>query len=92
MNDLRATAEAMRLEFIRTGKLPGNQIPRDAWPVWAKGFAWLARSQDKGIGDVVARVIGDENSDKFKAWHRMTFGKPCNCTARQATWNAMYPL
>ncbi len=65
---------------------------KDTWPIWAKGLKQLATPDDKGIGDVVARIIGDETSAKFKAWHLATFGKDCNCTARQARWNRQFPL
>ncbi len=64
----------------------------EQWPLWAKALKQFAKPEDKGIGDVVARMIGDENSAKFKAWHQAAFGKPCNCNARQALWNALYPL
>jgi len=62
------------------------------WPIWAKALKQFATPQDKGIGDVVARMIGDETSAKFKAWHLATFGKPCGCTGRQKLWNTKYPL
>ncbi len=62
------------------------------WPIWAKALKQFATPEDKGIGDVVARLIGDENSAKFKAWHLATFGGPCNCNGRQARWNRQYPL
>jgi hypothetical protein len=67
-------------------------IPVEKWPIWAKGLRQLSKPEDKGIGDVVARLIGDENSEKFKAWYKTTFGKDCGCTGRQAEWNTKYPL
>ena len=69
-----------------------TQIPESAWPIWAKAMKRFAKPQDKGIGDVVARMIGDENSAAFKAWYFATFGKTCGCAGRQARWNAQYPL
>ncbi len=71
---------------------PSEPIPRDQWPPWAKALAQFAKPEDKGIGDVVARTIGDENSAKFKAWHLATFAKPCGCNGRQKLWNQKYPL
>ncbi len=62
------------------------------WPVWAKALKQFSTPDDKGIGDVVARMIGDENSMKFKAWHLATFGRPCNCAGRRERWNKLYPL
>ncbi len=67
-------------------------IPSNEWPIWAKALKQFSKPEDKGIGDVVARIIGDEKSEAFKTWHYATFGKPCNCTARQARWNRLYPL
>ncbi len=67
-------------------------IPREQWPIWAKALAQFSKSEDKGIGDVVARMIGDEKSEKFKAWYLVTFGKPCGCNGRQKQWNTKYPL
>ncbi len=71
---------------------PIEEIPYHNWPLWAKTLVLLAKPEDKGIGDVVLRTIGETNSYKFKAWHKLTFGKDCNCAARQARWNAQYPL
>ena len=62
------------------------------WPFWAKSLKTLAKSEDKGIGDVVARLIGDENSEQFKSWYKATFNKDCGCKGRQARWNRLYPL
>jgi hypothetical protein len=62
------------------------------WPIWAKALKQFAAPNDKGIGDIAARMIGDENSAKFKAWHLATFGRPCGCNGRQERWNRMYPL
>jgi hypothetical protein len=61
-------------------------------PLWAKGLKLLATPEDKGIGDVAARVIGGEKSAAFKAWYKKTFGKSCGCSGRQADWNRRYPL
>ena len=62
------------------------------WPIWAKALKQFAKPEDKGIGDVVARIIGEEKSSAFSAWYLAMFGKPCNCKGRQARWNKLYPL
>lgn len=67
-------------------------LPYDQWPLWAKALKQFATKEDKGIGDVVARIIGEEKSEAFKAWHIATFGRPCNCNARRVRWNFTYPL
>ncbi len=67
-------------------------VPSKDWPLWAKALAMIAKPEDKGIGDVVARTIGSENSDAFKKWYKATTGKDCGCTGRQRRWNIEYPL
>jgi hypothetical protein len=69
-----------------------SSIPPDKWPLWAKALKLLAKPEDKGIGDVVARMIGDEKSEAFKKWYKLTFGKDCGCPGRQSGWNHKYPL
>ena len=66
--------------------------PQDKWPVWAKALRQFSTENDRGIGDVVARMIGDETSAAFKAWFESTFKKPCGCKGRRAIWNLRYPL
>ena len=66
--------------------------PAKQWPLWAKALKLLAKPADRGIGDVLARVIGDEKSEAFKAWYKKTFGKDCGCNGRQIRWNRLYPL
>lgn len=67
-------------------------VPYKDWPMWAKILSKFAKDGDKGIGDVVLRQIGSENSDQFKAWYKKTTGKDCGCTGRQARWNREFPL
>ncbi len=88
------TLEEARECWMERGKLdsPLFPVPQKDWPIWAKALKATANPEDKGIGDVVARKIGDEKSEAFKAWHLATFGKPCNCTARRERWNRLYPL
>ncbi len=71
---------------------PIQPIPRRDWPLWAKALSMIAKPEDKGIGDVVARTIGAENSEAFKKWFKATTGKDCGCTGRQRRWNIEYPL
>ncbi len=71
---------------------PTQPIQRKDWPLWAKALAQFSKPEDKGIGDVVRRMIGEENSDAFKKWFKATTGKDCGCTGRQRRWNIEYPL
>lgn len=66
--------------------------PSSEWPIWARALRQLSKPEDKGIGDVVLRIIGNENSEAFKTWHLKIFNRPCNCDGRLAQWNALYPL
>ncbi len=80
--------------WAERGQLDSAMFPieKDQWPIWAKALSQFSTPNDKGIGDVVARMIGDENSMKFKQWHLATFGRPCNCSSRRERWNKQYPL
>ncbi len=78
--------------IVSVSAVPIQSIPRKDWPLWAKGLAMIAKPEDKGIGDVVARTIGAENSEAFKKWFKATTGKDCGCTGRQAQYNLQYPL
>ena len=72
-----------------TAQLP---LVSNEWPIWARIMKQFSKPEDKGIGDVVARIIGNENSQAFKSWHLLTFGKTCGCAGRQAKWNKQFPL
>ena len=65
--------------------------PRAQWPLPIKAIALFSIPEDRGIGDVVARVIGPIGGDQFKAWTKLA-GFDCGCGQRQADWNAKYPL
>lgn len=67
-------------------------VPRDSWPIWAKGMALLAHDGDTGLGDIIARTIGPVGGDAFKAWYQKVFNRPCGCAERQESLNAQYPL
>ncbi len=78
-----------RRAFLLTSEKP---IPRDQWPLWAKALTQFSKPEDKGLGDTVARMIGAQNSEAFKAWHLATLGRSCRCNGRQARLNIQYPL
>ena len=67
-------------------------IPADQWPLSIKAMALLAKAEDRGIGDVIARIVGPIGGDIFKSWHLKTFGKSCGCLERQESFNQRYPL
>lgn len=82
-------------------KLPSNfvtaqnpirtaEVPREEWPLWAKGFALVKSDSDKGVGDTIERVVGSFGGEAVKRWHESIFGHPCNCTIRKAQFNLLY--
>ncbi len=89
-----ATYQELQTKFAppRPQREKLKPIPRKDWPIWAKGLAMISKPEDKGIGDVVARTMGAENSEAFKKWYKATTGKNCGCTGRQNLWNQEYPL
>lgn len=71
---------------------PISPEPLDRWPVWVRAAALLAKPDDKGLGDVIARTVGPIGGDAYKTWFKRVTGKPCGCSERQETLNAIYPL
>jgi len=85
--------DARQLAICGAGRLqPEIPLPYSEWPTWAKALRQFSTPDDKGIGDVVLRIIGDENSEAFKAWFQKIFNRPCNCDGRLRQWNSIYPL
>ncbi len=82
----------IRREFQSQSVAVVQSIPRKDWPWWTKALALIAKSEDKGIGDVVVRTIGPTNSDAFKKWYKRIFGEDCGCSRREIEWNQKYPL
>jgi len=66
-------------------------VPRDEWPLWARALSLVKADGDSGVGDTIARTVGPIGGDKFKEWHRKVFDKECDCTKRQARFNAQFP-
>jgi hypothetical protein len=66
--------------------------PMNAFGVVARALKLMAKPEDVGIGDTIARVIGPIGGDAYKAWFKETFGKTCGCTERQDALNVMFPL
>lgn len=80
---------------IKQSPLPAAKIELilpEAWPMWAQPMKLLAKDGDKGLGDIVARVVGTIGGEAYKAWYLKTFGKSCGCTERQESLNQKYPL
>jgi hypothetical protein len=72
---------------ITVNNPPNMAKPFNQWPLWAKTLSLVKSDSDKGVGDTIARTIGDSNSAAFKAWYMVTFKRSCGCAARQEKWN-----
>lgn len=65
-------------------------VPFDQWPAWGKKAYELRTPEDRGVGDVVARMI--PFGDQFKATFKKVFGVDCGCDACQESLNVRYPF
>ena len=52
----------------------------------------MAQPGDKGIGDVVARLVGPIGGDAYKVWFEKLTGKKCGCAERQESLNLNFPF
>ena len=66
-------------------------LPPKKWPLWARAMRRLRKPEDLGVGSTVHRLIGLENSLRFKVWYKRHFKRDCGCAGRQARWDAEYP-
>lgn len=62
------------------------------WPLALRPLKLLAQPGDKGLGDIVERVIGPVGGEAYKKWYLKVFGKPCGCTRRKDNLNERFPL
>ena len=72
-----------------TSAPPPQPVPREQWPLWTRFVAPRAKPSDRGVGDTVARLLG-EYGEAFKR-EMKKHEIDCGCSARQAEWNAKYP-
>lgn len=75
-------------------KFANHYTQREAgkWPLFLMPLRLLAQPSDKGLGDLVGRVIGPMGGTAFEEWYLKTFGRPCGCGDRRANLNARFPL
>jgi hypothetical protein len=63
------------------------------WPIFLRPMKLMAKDGDKGLGDIVERVIGPIGGEAYKLWYKTTFGKECAaCLKRKGDLNLRYPL
>lgn len=63
------------------------------WPLILRPMKLLAKSTDRGLGDIIERTIGPIGGEAYKQWYEKIFGKPCKkCDKRQNNLNIRFPL
>jgi hypothetical protein len=68
------------------------RLPKPDWPVIVRPMKRFAKEGDKGLGDIVERVIGPVGGHAYKIWYQATFGEPCGCEKRIDRLNERFPL
>lgn len=71
---------------------PKRGVRSPKWPFVLEPLKLLAKDGDKGLGDIVERVIGKVGGEEYKKWYAKIFGRPCSCNERRDSLNADYPL
>ncbi len=66
-------------------------IPREQWPRAARLIAWRKRDGETGVGDTLARILGNVGADGLAHWYEKITGHDCGCANRQAKLNAIFP-
>jgi hypothetical protein len=89
----RQTGIALATSFIAVAAplTRVRAVPSQDWPRWAKDIEKDRQATDAGLGDTVARIIGNTKSAAFKNWFQQIFGKSCGCAERQRWLNQRYP-
>lgn len=62
------------------------------WPFVLEPMKLLAKDGDKGLGDIVERVVGKVGGEEYKRWYFKVFGRHCGCSERRDSLNEDYPL
>lgn len=80
-----------RTSSTATPPVPVQPVPRDKWPIGAVLASMARTSDDKGVGDTIARLAAKMGA----AWAAKEFekisGVPCGCVDRRAHYNSKYP-
>lgn len=79
-------------QFTDPATYGSGGIHSSKWPLVLQPFRLMIKEGDKGLGDIIHRVIGDGNSEAFKKWHLKVFGAPCGCGERHRKLNVRFPI
>lgn len=69
---------------------PANATKDYAWPVRVRLVGRFRREGEKGVGDTLARMLGQVGGEVWKRWYKRLTGQDCACKDRQAKLNAKY--
>jgi hypothetical protein len=83
--------ELSRLAYHALLAKYGERWPLTPFGLAMRGLKHLRTPEDRGAGDTLARVIGPVRSERYRQWHKDTFGKPCTCIEDHALLNQIYP-
>lgn len=104
MNVIRKIVNGVTVEYTVDGinrlgldpetprRMPPSMAKLRPWPMVLLPLKVLAKPDDRGAGDIIARVIGPIGGDAFKAWYKTLFGRNCGCGHRQEVLNLRWPL
>ncbi len=65
-------------------------IPFDKWPRLARLIAWRKRDGETGVGDTLARILGNVGADAMAHWYEKITGHDCGCADRRAKLNTIF--
>jgi hypothetical protein len=73
-------------------KTPTRPVPREQWGRVVNWFAKHSQAGDRGVGDVIERMIESSSMGRIakRIVKRMPFD--CGCTRRREEWNRLFPL
>ncbi len=84
--------QPFRNRFTDPPSMIARGLKSPNWPLVLQSFKLMAKDTDRGLGDIIERIVGPIGGDLYKAWHLKIFGKPCGCSDRQASLNEEFPL
>lgn len=61
------------------------------WPIRLRPLKFFARPADRGLGDIIHRLLGPMGRVYPRLFKRIV-GRECGCRSRRARWNRRWPL
>lgn len=85
-------SDNLAAEHLPGIRIKGQIDQKQPWPILARPLKLMAKPDDRGLGDIVARIVGPIGGDAFKVWFVKAFGRDCGCADRQQWLNIHFPL